>query len=173
MLDNFRNYEPGTPFFEPGPIPRVVLPSRIRNSLEGASYGFELSSQWAVMDGWRLHAGYSFIDFDLSPTPDSGESTPQQQVQLRSYFDLPHNLEFTAAAYYVDAIQPSDGINPVSIDSYVRLDLGVTWRPIASLELGIWGQNLLDPSHPEYSNLRSGVIAEVPRSVLGRVSWSF
>ena len=46
--------------------------------------------------------------------------------------------------YFVDEI-PQYGI-----DSYMRLDLGMTWRPNLTTEVGLWGQNLLEPRHEEY-----------------------
>ena len=61
----------------------------------------------------------------------------------------------------------------VPVSSYVRLDLGVTWRPTKALELGIWGQNLLDNQHPEFYNYKPAMRTEVARSVLGKVTWRF
>ena len=43
-----------------------------------------------------------------------------------------------------------DEIPRYNIDSYLRLDLGMTWRPNATTELGFWGQNLLESTHEEY-----------------------
>ena len=39
----------------------------------------------------------------------------------------------------------------VSIKAYVRLDLGVTWRPYPGFEFGLWGQNLGEPGHVEFA----------------------
>jgi len=77
------------------------------------------------------------------------------------------------AVYYVDQIKPDNGIFEVGIDSYVRLDVGLMWRPHRSLEIGIWGQNLTESGHAEFTNYRTREIAEVPRSVVGRVTWSY
>jgi hypothetical protein len=49
----------------------------------------------------------------------------------------------------------------------------VTWRPLKSLEIGIWGQNLADNRHAEFTNYKTTVLTEIPRSVLGKVTWRF
>jgi hypothetical protein len=41
------------------------------------------------------------------------------------------------------------------------------------LEIGVWGQNLLDNQHPEYRALASLVQTEIPRGVLGKITWRF
>jgi iron complex outermembrane recepter protein len=53
------------------------------------------------------------------------------------------------------------------------LDLGVTWRPTKALELGIFGQNLLDGNHPEFTSYKTTVLTEIPRSIMGRITWRF
>jgi hypothetical protein len=42
-----------------------------------------------------------------------------------------------------------------------------------NLELGIWGQNLAEGGHPEFPSYRTREISEVPRSVVGRVTWEY
>jgi iron complex outermembrane receptor protein len=53
------------------------------------------------------------------------------------------------------------------------VDLGVSWRPIKSLEIGLYGENLLDGEHPEFTSDKTTVITEIPRSVMGRITWRF
>jgi outer membrane receptor protein involved in Fe transport len=55
----------------------------------------------------------------------------------------------------------------------VRFDVGASWRPGESLEIGIWGQNLVDDRHVEFSSLFTPLRTEVPRTVLAKLSWSF
>jgi hypothetical protein len=61
----------------------------------------------------------------------------------------------------------------VTIPSYVKLDLGLIWRPIKSLEIGIWGKDLLDNQHAEFPSQETTLITEIPRSVMGRITWRF
>src|ERR1051325_9803269 len=57
--------------------------------------------------------------------------------------------------------------------SYFRFDTGVTWRPTQNLELSVWGQNLLDGRHAEFNSFHASFLTEVPRSVLGKITWRF
>jgi outer membrane receptor protein involved in Fe transport len=59
------------------------------------------------------------------------------------------------------------------IPSYTRVDLGVTWRPTDALEIGVWGRNLQESRHLETYGVTTPQPAEIPRSVLGRVTWRF
>jgi iron complex outermembrane receptor protein len=160
--------------FEASPPPPYVLSSTTwQNSDSGETYGAELSAQWQVLDCWRWTASYTFLHMRLRPDPTVDSSSPQQQFQIRSYLDLPYHIELNGALYYVDQISPLAGATTVPIASYVKLDLGVTWRPAKSLELGIWGKNLLDNEHPEFTSLGTALITEIPRSVMGTITWRF
>lgn len=173
VVNGVRHFVPGAPYFVATPVPHAVVDAVADRHYDGLSFGAELAAQWAVTDSWRLHAGYGWIDFETDSTVAMGASTPEHQFHVRSYLDLPANVQLMGAAYYVDAIAPSDGQQNIPVDSYVRVDVGVTWRPIPSLELGIWGQNLLDQGHVEFTTYRSPQSAEVPRSVVGRITWSY
>jgi iron complex outermembrane receptor protein len=153
--------------------PYVLASSTWQNSDSGDTYGSEVSAQWQVTDDWRLAASYSFLHMQLGPNPTVNSSSPQQQCQLRSYLDLPYHIEFNGAIYYVDQISPLAGQNEVSIPSYVKLDLGLSWRPTKNLEIGLWGKNLLQGEHPEFTSLGTPLITEIPRSVMGKITWHF
>lgn len=168
VYDNLRRVEPGTPFFQGTPTPHVEVPFQFQNSLAANTYGTEISARWMVTDSWRLMANYTWLHMHMdNPLERTAGENAQNQFSLRSYWDLPHNLQLNAAAYYVDNLP---GLN---IDSYVRLDIGLVWRPNESWEFGIWGQNLLEDSHPEISTIRTRVVTEIPRSVLGKVTFRF
>ena len=81
--------------------------------------------QWSHTDRWKLAASYTLLQMQTRPRTDyvSRGDNPQNQFQLRSYLYLPHDLEFNSAVYYVDSLPH------LAIPSYVRLDLGVVWRP--------------------------------------------
>ncbi len=173
VFNGLSEYQPTGVTFETDPGPHLVAEAVARNAIDGFNYGAEVAIDFAVTDRWRLHASYGWIDFDLDPSDAPSYSTPEHQAQLRSYLALPGHVELIGAVYYVDSVLPSNGMEDIEIPSYVRLDLGITWRPRERLELGLWGQNLLDNKHPESANFRLRSVAEVPRSVVGRVTWSY
>ncbi|HEY6167339.1 MAG TPA: TonB-dependent receptor, partial [Verrucomicrobiae bacterium] len=165
--DNVIQFEPGAPRFEATPAPpHLLLPQNATNALSGSSYGVELAVQFRVSEHWRLAADYSWLHLRFLGA-SSGFDSPEQQVRLRSYVDLPWNLEFNSAISYVDTLRDQQ------VPSYVRLDLGLVWRPTKSLEVGVWGQNLLDGRHPEFPADITTLQTEVPRSVLGKMTWRF
>lgn len=157
--------------FAQGPI--TVFPQTIQNSGSAQTWGAELSGQWKVTDNWRLMASYSWLHVNLHPDAPAFQGNPQQQFQLRSYLDLPGNTEFNGAIYYVDRQTAASGLDTATIPAYVRLDLGLVWRPTQSLEIGVWGQNLIDDRHAEFPSLKSSTQTEIPREILGKITWRF
>jgi iron complex outermembrane recepter protein len=164
------NYDEAEPFFEEEPAPgHWVIPLRARNSGHGTAWGTEVSVQWAPMERWKLTAGYALLRMAVTPESvyvSAGDS-PRNQAHLRSYLNVARNIELNGAAYYVDRLPRQ------SIPAFVRLDLGAVWRPMSALELGLWGQNLLDRRHGEFTSLSTAIRTEIPRSVVAKVRWSF
>ncbi|MGV3772561.1 MAG: TonB-dependent receptor plug domain-containing protein [Verrucomicrobiales bacterium] len=171
--DDLRTREQNGPLVAGSP---TIIPSVYRNMLEGETYGFELAPQWQVTDHWKLSAGYSFLRMALHKKPGStsiadelqeGDS-PQNQFHLRSFLDLPHNLQLDSALYYVDAL-PNQRIS-----SYTRLDVRLGWEPIEGLEVSFVVQNILDPVHQEFGNVSPLITpTEIERSLYGKVTWRF
>jgi iron complex outermembrane recepter protein len=82
-------------------------------------------------------------------------------------------LEWDAAAYYVAGLRTNLSGLPDRIGSYTRMDTRLGWRPNASAELSIVGQNLLSPNHLEFPNAYQLNSTQVQRSIFGRISWRF
>jgi outer membrane receptor protein involved in Fe transport len=87
------------------------------------------------------------------------------RIILLSSVTLPRRVELNAAAYHVSALRGT------MIPAYTRLDVGVTWQPIPSIELGVWGQNLTDARHVEYFGASTTRLEAVKRSVVAQVTW--
>jgi len=170
QYDNLLRFVPGTSFMQ-GPV--VVFPQTVQNSGSAETFGTELSAQWKVSDSWRLIGSYSWLHVNLHPNDRAFQGNPEQQFQLRSYLDLPGHVEFNSALYYVDRQVAAAGLGTATVPAYVRLDLGLTWHPKRSLEIGVWGQNLIDDRHQEFPSLKSSVQTEIPRGVFGRITWKY
>lgn len=156
----------------PGP-PHLVLPLTWHNALTGETYGTELSAHWQVTDRWRLAGSHTFLNMRVRPDATAEAESPRHQFQLRSYFELARQLELNSAAYYVGSVTPPSGGTTVRIPAYIRLDLGFTWRPAATIEIGVWGQNLLDRQHAEFASQESVLLRQVPRSVTAKATWRY
>jgi iron complex outermembrane receptor protein len=151
---------------------RVIMPIEIANNVNGQANGVELFLTDAVAAGWDVALGYSF--FQLSAVDDQGlrsslkiprTSTPRHQLQLRSFVQLPRQLELDSSAYYVGRV--GSDVRP-----YLRLDGQLVWHPASRWELSVSGQNLLHAGHAEFVGA-SGEAALVQRTLNGKVTWHF
>jgi iron complex outermembrane recepter protein len=154
---------------------QVVL--LLDNVLEGESYGGEIAANFQAADWWRWHASYSYLQLQLHPTTTPLDPTterniegfsPHHQCTIGSGMDLPGRVGLDWSVRYVDEL-PAAGV-----DSYVTLDVRLSWRPTPNLELSVMGANLLDNRHPEFipTSIRTQR-TEVERSVYGKITWRF
>jgi len=174
QYDDLITATPDPTGFETDPAPpHVLISTTEHNALSGETYGAELSSQWEVMSNWRLVGSYSWLHMHLHPDPSTEQDSPQHQFQIRSYLDLPHNIELNASIAYVDTISPLAAGTRVPISSYVRGDLGIVWHPNKSIEVGVWGQNLFQDRHAEFNSIADPNQVEIPRSVMGKITVCF
>jgi hypothetical protein len=93
--------------------------------------------------------------------------SPEHQGRLRSYITLRRNWEINSGLHYASRTRTQ------RIPANLRFDLGLIWRPYASVECGLWGQNLLDPQHPEANSFISPFRGQVPRTFLGKITWAY
>ncbi len=173
VYDGIQTPVAGMPGFEFAPEPHIVIPLAWQNALSGQGYGTELSVQWKPLDSWRLITSYSWLQMHLSPVNTVQDASPEHQLSLRSYVNLPWNLEFNTAAYFVDQVLSPSGAETATIPSYIRVDVGLVWHPSKSLEIGIWGRNLLDDRHPEFTATNTALRTEVPRGVQAKMTWRY
>jgi iron complex outermembrane recepter protein len=162
-----QSYVPGTPYSVATPIPHIVFPENSENNLTGQTYGLELSAQWKPVDRLRLAASYTWLHMKLQPNDITAGDSPQNQFQIHSYYDLTRNIDFSTGLYYTDRLPDQH------VDSYFRLDVGVNWRLGKDWEIGLFGQNLTDGSHPEFGSYRTPRLTEIPRRVFAKITWRF
>lgn len=173
---NIRSITPTTTGF-------LDLPLYFQNNLEGETYGVELSADYQMLDWWRWHAGYDFlqehihvktgeIDFThgLNETAD-----PQHQFSIRSSMDLPGNIEFDTTLRYVDTLDTNNGPIAETTPSYFELNARLAWHPTKNLEISVVGQNLLHDQHAEYfyPSATNPPQEDIERSVYGKIAWHF
>ncbi len=172
--DNIRSFTPSPPpaFFG--------FPIVAANNLAGETYGVELNATYQMLDWWRWHAGYDFLKEHLRVKPGETDfshglnetADPENQFQIRSSMDLPHNVELDAGLRWVDRLHNNNGPTPGIVPSYFEMDARLAWHVTKQLELSIVGQNLLHDHHPEYG-FPSSSREEIARSVYGKISWEF
>ena len=141
------------------------------NEMDGETYGVEISAKYQATNRWRLFAGYTYLQMELQPPPSrsstlSGEGdSPDHQFQLSSNLDLPYDLEFDTALYYVDSLFGQN------VSSHVRLDTRFGWHLTENLDVSIALQNILEPRHEEFGSGRGVDATEVERSIFGQITW--
>jgi iron complex outermembrane receptor protein len=156
------------------------FPIYFQNNLEGETYGFELSTDYQMLDWWRWHAGYDFLKEHIHVTPGQVDFTnglnetadPQNQVFLRSSMDLPQNMEFDTGGRFIDSLTINNGPTPATVPGYFELDARLAWHPTKNLEISVVGQNLLHDQHAEYG-FPGPTQVQIERSVYGKITWHF
>ncbi|MCE9595976.1 MAG: TonB-dependent receptor [Planctomycetes bacterium] len=169
--DDKRTLEFGTPFNSGG---LQFFPFTFDNKAQARSYGVEVACDWDVSDRWRIRSGYSLFKLHTTLDADSNDfflpttdhSTPKNQINVRSYYDLGEHWEFDVGAYYVDDVLSYD--NP----AYTRVDARLGWNPNPNVRFSLGVQNAFMDQHPETGEDLIGIGTEVERNVYFSVSWS-
>jgi iron complex outermembrane receptor protein len=176
VYDDLSTGEPGAPRVVADSVPHLEFPIQFANKAHGHTYGVETALSWQVVPRWRLMLASTFLRMHIELDSSSADTfakgmegnSPQHQFHVRSYLNLPGNLEFDTALYYVDNL-PNQGV-----PSHVRLDARLGWHPIDVLELSLVLQDMLHERHLEFAN-RSGLVepTEIERSIYGKITLRF
>ncbi|MBI4396528.1 MAG: TonB-dependent receptor [Elusimicrobia bacterium] len=161
-----------TPFVASDVAPAVlIIPVPFANTEGGQMYGGEVGWTWTPHAHWMLIGGYAYAQEDLPKGSRYERSYPRTITNLRSSIDVTRSLEANAAVYYYDTVFKRTFTQ--RIDAFTRVDLGFTYRPVSYLELTAWGQNLLDPRHPEFGMTVWDRPTQTPRSFYLAASLKF
>jgi iron complex outermembrane receptor protein len=172
--DDLLSVENQAPFVETTPSPtHLVLPLYLRNGIAANSNGGELVVVWDPAPRLRLRGSYSTVFIDGRRRPGSDDASTVRQlegdsprhvgvvnasVRLHSKLDL--NLTYRAVSSIPD----------VKVPAYSTADARLGWQVGGDWTLELVGQNLLQPSHLEYSGLPGGALG-IRRSIFGGVMW--
>lgn len=166
----------GTPFVEPV-IGYVLVPISPLNVGTAHTWGGEATAKWHPTSSLELTASYTLLQMKFDQPDPLGYNfagkSPQQQLNASATVQLPHNVEFTTSAYYVDELTSVDLNTGQNVDAYTRLDMRLAWEPMDNVELSLVGQNLLVARHQEFAGFAYQNSSQVPRSVYGNVTWKF
>ena len=171
--DNLRTIEPGTPHLEGDPAHRVV-PYYAANKMHGFTYGAELAVEYRPLAWWRLYAAYTYLEMELQTDADSHDRTmsaaedenPHHQLSIRSMMNVGPHWQVDLWGRFVDELPGQN------LPGYMTMDARLGWRPSATVEISLVGQNLLDDAHLEYSpEIVDFYPSEVQRSVYVKVVW--
>jgi iron complex outermembrane receptor protein len=160
--------------FELDPMPHVFVNYAYANLLAVDTAGVELSGRWVPMDDLRVDGSYSTIHFNPRPAPGTNDpaaaafdgGAPRHQWQIHSTAVLAPRVQVDGGLYYVGRLRQLD------VPAYARFDARAEFKLTGQLSAVVVGQNLLQRSHQEFSDVNAGLHgSSVPRS--GRVQLRF
>jgi iron complex outermembrane receptor protein len=154
------------------PTPRVFLPLRWGNLMQGDTFGIESWGTWQLTPWWRLSPSFTWLRERFAFKPGASglvsvaqaADDPSSHAAINSSMDLPHNVTLEAAVRYVGAL-PSPALR-----SYYEMDMRCGWRVTRTWEVSISGNNLLRARHEEFPAPNGEYIT---RSVLAETRWRF
>ncbi len=175
VYDDLSSTEPRAARFVADPAPHVELPLQFDNKAHGHTYGVETAVNWQAAPWWRLMLASTFLHMHIEGDPSSratnvqaqeGDS-PQHQLHLRSYVNLPYDVELDTALYYVDHLSNQ------GVPSHVRVDVRLGWHPSQAVELSLALQDLSDEHQLEFGRPDRVKPTEIERSVYGKITLRF
>lgn len=164
-----------------GVTPGTIIPFVYQNNLRGETWGFELSLDYQILDWWRLHGGYNFLQENIYVKPgqvdinDAYNETadPENQIFIRSSMDLPFHTELDLDGRWIDQLTINSGPTLGTVPSYFEMDARVAWYVGKHWEFSIVGQNLVHDQHAEYGFPGSPTTEDIARSVYGKVAFNW
>jgi iron complex outermembrane receptor protein len=158
--------------------PTSLFDINFQNGLKGHTLGVELSADYQILDWWRLHGGYDFIQERLHVRAGASDldnalaetADPKHQVFLRSSMDLPGRIELDADSRWIDTVHNNDASTPGTAPDYFELDVRLGWHATKNLELSVVGQNLLHDHHAE-AGFPNSTQEQIVRNVYGEVAF--
>lgn len=132
-----------TPATGPG---QPFLTLQFANGGEVETRGVELALDATVTDRWTVKIAASTMDFEVGTNGFAtmgldtfdGNRSPGHQFSVRSWFDVSDTVDLDV---WVRQVAETGG---GTVSDYTDLDVRLSWRPTASVEVSIIGQNLLD-----------------------------
>ena len=154
------------------PTPVVFLPLFWGNLMEGRIFGVEAWGSYQAADWWRLSAGLTIQDKEVSFKPGASGilgapqagNDPDFQAFLKSAVELSDDLTLDTNLRWIG------GLPAPRVASYVELNARLAWAITDRLELSLSGTDLLNDDHVEFTVPPSDAI---PRGVFIETRWKF
>ena len=130
--------------------PVTVFPLTLTNFGGGETWGVEAWGSYDVTERWRVSAGVSTLEKDLSADPGmdisglvAGGDDPGYQLLLKSQTQITDRLDLDVRLRAVDRLTLS------AVDPYVEADVRLGWRFNDTMELALVGENLINDRRVE------------------------
>ena len=153
--------------------PADPLINQFTNDIAANTEGVELAVEWQVSESWRLKGTYSWIHLDLTRGSEGSENkTPQNMFSVNSFKNFSDDVELNTNIFFQDKVNEGEDID---VAQWFRLDTGLVWHINDNTDFGIWGQNLTDSKHQEFTPAGTVNIgaSEIPRSFFVQMRHKF
>ena len=162
-----RTFKSGRP-----PFGNVAVPLDIANDGSARNIGYEINLKYEPTSRWWVAANYSYIkpNYQLEagvvdPTFTNEERrTPSHMGTIRGAYALSDSLTANQSLYYLDTLES------FNIKSQLNYDANIIYTVAPDIEIGLYGNNLLEDQHQEFSAPLYGEAAYVPRSFFIKMS---
>lgn len=149
--------------------------STLGNKSAGNTDGVEIAAVYMPAQSWKVTAGYSFLDMDLTLDADSLDNpqtritdiegqNPRRQAFIRLSTQLFKRYDFDFNIRHVDSLPTGN------VPRYTVADIRLARRFGDNLELSLVGQNLFEDHHFEWSE---GLVSQVEDSVYIKLLYRF
>lgn len=156
-------------------FPVFFFPLSNSNSAVGETYGAEVYFDWPVTDRWSMALTYNYIHSELTVDDpingfdifDRANLSPENQVAIRSHFDVTDTLQFNIEARYIDELARG-------VSDYVNLDARLAWQFSDGVGVELVGQGLLDKERIQFDEpLKASPTSAYERRVTLRLTGRF
>ncbi len=178
---NLRSTEQLAPFFDPSPVPHLVLPFRYINGLKARTAGLEVEARYHPGGAWSFGGAYAYLSrrfrHDAGSMTDFQtdiDVTPRNMANVYASYQPSEKFLSNVQLYYTDAkVYSSAGALSGSVPAGFRLDANFVWKASKSLDFNLNFQNLLTPRRPEATTVGFSIPGQVERSVFAGVTCRF
>ena len=153
--------------------PTTPLEFQFNNNITANTEGVEAAVDWQASESWRLKGTYSWFHLDITRGGDGFENnTPQNMFSINSFKNFSDDVELNTNIFFHDKIGQDTN---KEISAWFRFDIGLVWHVNKNIDIGIWGQNLLDNRHQEFSprEIINDGGSEIPRSIFFQMKYRF
>jgi iron complex outermembrane receptor protein len=147
---------------------------------EQRSRGVELTLTGEILPGWKVFAGYSYIDARITEDEDNPEgnlinNVPENSLSLWTTYEIQSGiakgLGFGLGLFYVGD-REGDLANTFTLPSYVRTDASIFYKR-NNFQATIGFRNIFDVEYYEAAESDLRVFPGEPFTVLGTLSLTF
>lgn len=150
-------------FYQIKDLVEIQFGAKAANTLEQSGRGFEFEAEWRATENFKLIGNYAWQNAEDDASNTDVPGAPQQQLYLRSVWEVDNNITASAVLNWVADRERSVGDIRSDIDDYTVVDLVIQYRNlIDGLDISLIGKNIFDEDVREPSTGQFPSMPEIP-----------